>query len=385
MKNSGLHLELEINILNKNEEILIKRVSKEIYKKGNFKVILQPLERIGKRKTKLFIAYYINKDNRTRSRVFVLKIADKKYISRDYDGWEKNLKHNIRTQLYPPKYEGRIGALILNHAGAFTIQDIDKSKELDEVLFSDVLSVNKKLEIFKKLYEDELENLNEGRTIQRCSSLLKEYEWYLRGNKSEKLICSWLGSSDIEYIKFFGVEVINPLKFMKDFGGFSQQTKITVKNIHGDLHPKNVIVNKNLEPRLIDFEWANKKHALKDYVLMEASIKFFQMSRTLPLTQCMKFEKQLVDFKNFEEIEALFPIDKDRFFLEAYRIIWYIRKKAMEFCIWKNKKAEYLSSLFLVSHGLLHFPECNSLYCLGSLGLIAEKLQGCNLEDLKPK
>lgn len=242
MKNSGLHLELEINILNKNEEILIKRVSKEIYKKGNFKVILQPLERIGKRKTKLFIAYYINKDNRTRSRVFVLKIADKKYISRDYDGWEKNLKHNIRTQLYPPKYEGRIGALILNHAGAFTIQDIDKSKELDEVLFSDVLSVNKKLEIFKKLYEDELENLNEGRTIQRCSSLLKEYEWYLRGNKSEKLICSWLGSSDIEYIKFFGVEVINPLKFMKDFGGFSQQTKITVKNIHGDLHPKNVIV-----------------------------------------------------------------------------------------------------------------------------------------------
>lgn len=372
---------LHIDMLNKIERKIIKDVSKEIFESGEYDVFLRPLERVGQRQTKIFITFYVDTDG-TRSRVFVLKIAEKKYIERDYSGWNNHLKNHIDAELKPPKYEGNIGIIIYQHAGAFNLEDIDKSKELDEILFEDVSS-EKQIQIFKDIYEIQLKNLNEGKTKEKCKSLLEEYDWYLRDDRVRKLIHSWFGLKiNDDFINFFEFDVRNPLKFLDEFVGFKQETEIVIKKIHGDLHPRNVILNKNLEPKLIDFEWANKKHALKDYVLMECSIKFFQMDTTLPLRQFMDFEKQLLEFrKNY----CAFNATNTQIFLDSYTIISYIREKAKEFCIWENKEAEYLCALFLVSYGLLSSPNCNSLYCLGSLGLMAEKLKDCNLEDLKPR
>src|SRR5207244_12385756 len=53
--------------------------------------------------------------------------------------------------------------------------------------------------------------------------------------------------------------------------------------VHGDFHPRNILVGKVLVACLIDFGWATKKcHIVVDHVLMEVSIKFFYLPPCIP-------------------------------------------------------------------------------------------------------
>jgi len=387
---SGSTIKMNIKTLDETEEKLVIEVCKPHISSTRDKIFLRPLKRIGTRPTKMFIVNF--RRGKTKTRVFVLKIVKEKYIKCEYNRWCKFLKDRIRgSKLEEPKFEGDLGAILYEHAGAFTEEEIEESKEFNEVIFSKRVKLETKIKILDDLYDYEMKLLNEGAYKGRCNSILKEYQYhnhnYLHSPDSTNFMESWFGlKKDNEYIEFFGHKTINPSMFLKNFRGFKQKTKIMKRNLHGDLHPRNIILNKNSEPRLIDFEWAHKGHILKDYVILEGSIKFFQMYkyRNLPLNRFMEFEKQLINFEKFENIEHLFPKKEDKIFLDAYRMISHIRNKAMNFCIWKNKQLEYLCSLFLVSYGLYSISGCNSLYCLGSLGLIAEKLQGSDLKELNP-
>ncbi len=379
-----LQLNIKIDMLDQTEKKLITEVSKTHFYHKKGEIILLPLQRVGTRKSKIFITYF-KKIGGTPSRVFLLKIGDKKYIEREYRRWNYYLKDHINTNIYEKRSKSGLGIILYDHAGAFTAEEITKSREMNDILFSGALSLKRKLKVLDKLYDEEMFNLNKGAKVKDCESILKEYEWYLRLDRGSKLLKSWLGANKEEdSISFLGYNIWNPLKFLQEFGGFKQETKIKVKNLHGDLHPRNIILNKDLIPRLIDFEWAHRGHCLKDYVLLECSIKFFQLDKTLPLNHLVEFEQKLIDFERIEESHKLFTENQGFILWEAYKLIRHLREKAINFCIWKNIELEYLCALFFVSYGLLNLTECNTIYCLISIGLIIEKLKSCQATDLTP-
>ena len=82
----------------------------------------------------------------------------------------------------------------------------------------------------------------------------------------------------------------------------------------------------------------------------------------------------LINFEKYENIESFFNLEYDTIFKEAYLYIEYIRGKAKKFCFGDEWQQEYLSSLFLVTYGLLKFEECNLNHAIYSLGTIASRL-----------
>jgi hypothetical protein len=376
---------LNIKVLDKNEEKLVYEVCKSHIDLDKDKIFLKPLERIGTRATKMFIVNFQKGSNKTC--FFILKIYKEKEIRTEYDRWFKYIHGMIPpiSLLDEPKYINGLGAILYNHTGGFTQEQIAKSMEFNDLLISNKYPIKKKLKILDLLYDKEMNQINKYAKIGSCSSLKKEYNDYLHPRTSEKIMNSLLESvKDNEYFDLYGYKIYNPLKFLNDFRGFRQKTKIKKKNLHGDLHPRNIIIDYNFKPRLVDFEWAHRGHSLKDYVILEASIKFFQIKRTFPLNKCLDFEKHLINFDNFEDIDNFISEKGDKLLRDSYKLITHIRDKALDFCIWKNKKLEYLCALFLVSYGLFSIPKCYSQFCMGSLGLIAEKLNSSNLGDLKP-
>src|SRR6185369_17173739 len=75
-------------------------------------------------------------------------------------------------------------------------------------------------------------------------------------------------------LAFLGAEIANPLVVIEQL----QRTTTngaTLTPVHGDLHPSNVMVSDHGECHLIDFAKARKRaHSLKDYALMECSLRF---------------------------------------------------------------------------------------------------------------
>ena len=54
--------------------------------------------------------------------------------------------------------------------------------------------------------------------------------------------------------------------------------KIPVGIVHGDLHPKNIVLDEHLAPHIIDFGWLrDREHLAKDFVLLECNARFLTL------------------------------------------------------------------------------------------------------------
>lgn len=181
--------------------------------------------------------------------------------------------------------------------------------------------------------------------------------------------------------------------------------KIVPYLVHGDLHARNLIVNSEDPTRteLIDFGWVNYGHPAKDFVLMEATLKFMllheflgaltkknKISLHLSVATYERFEEFLCnhglqlpevdDFKGFlrdlGEPHELHELQKDAL-VRVYTCLRVVRNSANallsqycnEYMEGENKSAErhYFVSLFLVVLGLSGMSEMEPIWTL--LGL----------------
>ena len=207
------------------------------------------------------------------------------------------------------------------------------------------------------------DNTDKINLIEHYSWELRDFTNYVRGQDINYPTKYWIDTwGENKYISDHGYhDWINPLftinKINKDLGLINVRTGA----IHGDMHPRNIVLTENNTARIIDFGWTrpvNRKHEyqhiMKDFVLMEANIKFMSLPPHLPNSDIDLISKYINYTTYFE------PQSNETMFRKE--LIDKIRNIAKDHNFNSiNWLYEYFIPLFFVSLGLLKY--CHEAEC----------------------
>jgi hypothetical protein len=201
---------------------------------------------------------------------------------------------------------------------------------------------------------DALEPAHRGNLAGRVSrevDYATQYEWYLRnttrgGKGSAKYIPTALFGDD-PVTTAFGLNWPNPTAIVRRI--IDQRMTFTgyLGAVHGDLHPKNIVLDKFGGVQIIDFGWASvNHHIIRDYVLLDLNLR----GTTLPSQVSEQGILQLARFlREADDVSSLPRAVRGRAGI-IRNVIW---KKARANAIVNDWEREYLIPLFLVGYGLL--------------------------------
>lgn len=170
-------------------------------------------------------------------------------------------------------------------------------------------------------------------------------------------------------VSAFGSEWPNPTRILGEIvKGADNQFSGIAGPVHGDLHPKNIVISRDGVVRIIDFGWAHRqRHVVADYVLLDINIRAMTLPSQLSQSDVL-------------EIASFHPASKD-----FARVSRHVRPRAriIQEVIWahvRDKKVvtdwhrEYLIPFFFVAYGLLvHLDSARNQAALIATVLAAAK------------
>lgn len=189
-------------------------------------------------------------------------------------------------------------------------------------------------------------------------NIVHEYHDYLRGLYLDEPHRSlWLtawrsvwGHESEETIHAFGRDWANPLWVVHTLR--SLEVELCCGAIHGDLHPRNVVISQGGTPQIIDFGWASDfAHIAKDFVLMECNLRFMNLRSDLPSS----FVEQLAQWIRFQQPS---PPDLAGSLPSTIGLIQCVRDCALQAFAGLpdvDWDLEYVVPLFLTSMGLIRY------------------------------
>jgi hypothetical protein len=345
---------------------------------------LRNFGRFGKSGAKVFLVTFGR-----GSLPFVVKLHTRTKIKEEFKAIQQ-VDHVFADCLtgYSPEYYGSRGALLYQHVGGQNEQQIARSSPLYEVAYNEherqlleppALSRGQLKTAIKALLSTTCHNAHEAFST-KATSLLVEYERYLRGpskpHRSSARLTSMLGRFAREHeFSYLGARIHNPL-YALDRPGLKEIRTYKMCAVHGDLHPNNIVIDGNGNPRLIDFAWASKTgHFLKDFVLLECSLRFMNFPKHLSVGEHLYIDRMLMNEDGPEQIASLTRGSK---LADAYArlalVLKLVRQRARAVGGVGYSFDEYLVAQFLVLFGLMRFEDYNLPTTLRALGMLAKHL-----------
>jgi len=361
---------------------IIKKICQERKRSNAF---VSPFKRYGYSGANLLLIFFGGKPIGIP---YLLKIAQKCDIEKEYTAIKsmRDLVTDCRLAIDKRFFQNNRGGLLFLHRGT------DQSQKADEVLtLSDVLFSNKKgytINRLKLIINEVYEKLKNAHTRHelRIVNVSQHFKKYFRGHKSEKRIRSVLGTySNEDYFKFLGAGIYNPLKLIKEI-----PSRITVYegHIHGDLHPGNIVLDRNKVPNLIDFAWAKPcKDILIDYVLLENSIRFMHFPQIANLDEQLFVDRCLLEEHGYNPVLAknFSNTNIQRLYHGLAQMLKTIRNRAKKHLGDNFTIERYLFVQFIILYGLLRFEKYNQYITTRALGMISERLKDKGLSTLDAK
>jgi hypothetical protein len=185
----------------------------------------------------------------------------------------------------------------------------------------------------------------------------------------------------------FGITFENPI--FSASHALLKPSKTKECRTHGDLNPKDILVDRNIG-WLIDFYSTGWGHYLRDFIMLEAGIKF-SLTQEFNLSSLIQLEKTLLARDNFGE-EYEFPYHEGEESLEKlFKCIKHIRKLAYELDELRKPQCvgEYYAGLFFTTLKMLQFFKAEGFtksqnkkrleFIFISAGLIYKKLENLGL------
>ena len=210
-----------------------------------------------------------------------------------------------------------------------------------------------------------------AKTVER-RNLGDEYSRHHKSGATDKMLAIALGSSYTDDpFDYYGAKIIDPraVKTVLD----ATELTMTISPIHGDLHGSNIVFDPDDHPHLIDFAWGDRAgHLMKDFVLMETSLRFFAFPRYFDAATHARVDAALLAESGYQEISNLAagsPLEAD--YKQLASLIGVVRGAARA-AAGDEFFSEYLPAQFMMMYRLVQYPTYPfqpTLRCLGELGL----------------
>jgi hypothetical protein len=186
--------------------------------------------------------------------------------------------------------------------------------------------------------------------------LLKEYRYYLRDMDqptpmTQRWHRTWNPPHEMR-CGDFGREWINPFWVTEELRRLAKTTPACLGAVHGDIHPRNIMLSEDGGPCIIDFGWADDNaHIAKDFGLMESNLWFMTLRPDVGFDDLQRLHA----FVHFGGAGATLGND----YLDGrVSLIHCIRESAKtHFVGTPDWDVEYLVPLFLIAFGLLSLAE----------------------------
>lgn len=350
---------------------------------GATEVVVKPLERFGYSGARVFVFY----TSGGTSRPWIGKIHNRKGIREEIEGLDRARDHfeDARHERHTA-FRGNKGILCISLISSGGSSDMSVT-ELKDLLFEDPakprrLPATKSVQkILTKLYRSNCDASFKAARFER-QRLKDQYEWYLRGNRARPLFENFFGKSrDKKLIEIYGRPYPNPLKTVDSL--LQMERQLQLSTVHGDLHPSNVVLDRNRIPRLIDFSWCRKNaHVLQDFLLMECSIRFLMAPRAISSDALVMINAEFLKAPPFDSQKVLSSLKKMGVtpemighFDRTLELVTTVRQHAMKVCGSSFNMCDYLACQAIVLYGLCRVEKYPFEACVNALGLIGEKLK----------
>jgi hypothetical protein len=175
------------------------------------------------------------------------------------------------------------------------------------------------------------------------------YKWYLRGTTDLKGRCyipnSIFGSEPT--VQAFGQTWCNPAELVEELTS-SAEFIGHVGAVHGDLHPKNIVLDHEDVAQIIDFGWASgEAHIVQDYLLLDLNLRGTTLPSQIAETDVLALASFLSPAQDIDQLPE--AVQKRAAIIKD--VIW---KRAQDRAV-EDWEKEYLIPLLLVGYGLLVF------------------------------
>ena len=217
---------------------------------------------------------------------------------------------------------------------------------------------------------------------RRTQTYAKAMEWYLRETRVPGGAAGPRGHlprgifGDEPRVSAFGRDWVNPTRIIDGLLQPTQKLKTTMGSVHGDLHPRNIVLDKSDKPHIIDFGWARTDApVVVDYILLDINLR----SITLP---SQVRESDVFGIAGFlrgdRKPTGLRPAVRARVDL-IHEHIWGRVKQQR---IVRNWTSEYVIPFFMMAYGLLvHLDTArNQMALVATVLAAAEYIDGVDRE-----
>ncbi len=243
-------------------------------------VYLVPFRRWGFSGAKLFALYFSSQKD---CLPHVLKLGDAKKIKEEFEAAKTMTNLVADAQLLPNPFHHRNDRGALLYKNLATDRDEEtatKPSNLAHMLFVRRKSVLCRTAVKKAL--NKLDNAHKQGREAGEASVAELYSTaktdYLRERETDSCLERIIGRSRRGDVDFWGPRFSHPRVVLDRL--LKRTVRYVRGAVHGDLHPDNIVIDRDDQPHLIDFAWAGvKRDILVDFVLLETSIRFRHFPR----------------------------------------------------------------------------------------------------------
>lgn len=337
-------------------------------------VIVVPLDRIGAplgaSGASVFVVYFAHDNADTDwapSAPLVVKVGDPEHLGKEFGAWKswpRVAEQNAESFAFPiciVDISDEHSLLVAAFKSEFTMERSGRRYKVQLRDLWKVLNDKRELDASKDDQHSTIERIVKGalsaltethrNSKTQCErdelNYAKSYEWYLRGTVGEgrraHIPRSLFGFEDAVFA--FGKHWPNPVHVVEKVLKLPS-LEGTFGPIHGDLHPKNIVLTANENVRIIDFGWArHRQHVIVDHLLLDINLR----ATTLPSQLSIEDVVALSSFLDRDAEIASLPESVQARAAIIQRQIWATADEK----IVSDWTKEYLIPLLLVAYGLI--------------------------------
>ena len=337
-------------------------------------LIVLPLERVGappgESGASVFVAYYCVRDGSARikpSPPFAVKIHTKKEMERERKDADRlpTLEPTRENRFAKPidcyPIDDDLAVLIAPFGSVYspgepqkvTLNDLWTAlKEADRLTGSDYDDAWRKIERHVGSALDLVGGLHRGTGSERQTRSYREaLSWYVRHTRDPA--CSEKSRAHVPHHIFgdeptvcaFGRRWVNPTRVIDRL--LPRTFETTTGAVHGDLHPKNVVLDDADRPHIIDFGWACTNAAVVvDYALLDINIRSITLPSQIDQWDVLKIAEFLPGGRKPTKLRKAVQRRVDL----IHGVIW---DRVEEQGVIQDWGTEYVIPFFIVAYGLL--------------------------------